>query len=213
MEREELEQIPWSQLARDVDDGIDRRWYVVGIGVGLVIVAVLAFRLLGGSGGQPLPPSASSVDPVPTTAPDHEAATATVPEPVGPIAEVDLRADDADGDVLEVTLVAEWFVSDLFTVDGSPETAEAVRARLDPLAAAADLPHDEPVGAPSYVEWARAFAVDTGPGDAVVSVAYRAIRTVEGTYVRDPVRAVVVELARAEDRWLVTSLPTPIDVP
>ncbi len=212
MEREELDQIPWSQLAREVDDGIDRRWYVVGVAVGIVIVAVLAFRLLGNSGGQPVPPTAPLVEPAPATSPDALAPTSTIPETVGPIAESALRAETI-GDDLEVTLVAEWFVSDLFTVDGSPETTQAVRSRLDPLAAAADLPHDDPVGDPTYVEWARAFAVDISSGTATVSVAYRTLRTVEGTYVRDPVRAVMVTLTRTGDRWLVTSLPTPTEVP
>ena len=55
MEREELDQIPWSQLAVDADDGIDRRWYVAGVAVGIVVVAVLGVRLLAGSGGQPDP--------------------------------------------------------------------------------------------------------------------------------------------------------------
>lgn len=212
MEREELDQIPWSQLAREVDDGIDRRWYVVGIAVGIVIVVVLAFRLLGNSGGQPVPPPAPVVESAPATPPVALVPTSTVPEPVGPIAESDLRVGTA-GDDLEVTLVAEWFVSDLFTVDGSPETTQAVRSRLDPLVGAADLPHDDPIGDPAYVEWARAFAVERRPGEATVSVAYRTLRTVEGTYVRDPVRAVIVDLARGEDHWIVTSLPIPTDVP
>ena len=173
---------------------------------------MLGFRLLGNSGGQPVPSSAPVVESAPATPSHAQVPASTIPEPVGPIAESDLRVETA-GDDLEVTLVAEWFVSDLFTVDGSPETTQAVRSRLDPLAAAADLPHDDPVGDPTYVEWARAFAVDISSGTATVSVAYRTLRTVEGTYVRDPVRAVIVTLTRAGDRWLVPSLPTPTDVP
>lgn len=211
MEREELDQIPWSQLAVDVEHGVDRRWYLVGIAVGVVAVAVLGFRLLAGT-GQPSPP-----DPTLLMAPDSTTTVGTSPSlapAVDQITEAELRAVEPAAEPmsqLEPTAVAEWFVVDWYTLDGSPATAAAVRGRLP--AEFGDIPHDNaPVDA-TYVEWATSFDAQVTGDAANISVAFRRIRTVEGTFVRDPVRAVIVNLERLDGGWIATGAPVPADVP
>jgi len=231
MEREELDQIPWSQLAIEADDGVDRRWYIVGIAVGLVVVAVLAFRLLSGGSGQPDPSAAGGPDagvspgtPVEETTPTIpagavDAGEATSTElPVDPVAggraitEEQLTVADTTPDVEKVA-VAEWFVTDLFTIDGSPETAAAVRARLSPELLEDPLTHDDPDAAETFVEWARAFHIEDAPTGPMISVAFRTIRRTDAGYVREPVRAAVVPLASVDEEWLVTAWPTTVDPP
>lgn len=212
MEREELDQIPWSQLAMDTDNGVDRRWYLVGIAVGVVVVAVLGFRLLVGT-GQPTP-SDANVFAGPDTTSTVEPPAPSLAPPVEQITEAELIAPEPQAlpsDSLEPVAVAEWFVADWYTLDGSDETAAAVRARLP--AEFGGIPHDAPSGHATYVEWAAVFDADMATETATVSVAYRRIRTVEGAFIRDPVRAVLVTLEHIDDRWMATGPPVPTDVP
>lgn len=212
MEREELDQIPWSQLAVDVDHGVDRRWYGVGIAVGVIVVVVLGFRLLSGSGGQPIPPPSAAAPPAPTTAPAVTDATTSTTRP---ITEADLRAAAPPAEASDpmTSLIAEWFITDWYTLDGARETAAAVRARLAPDETAIDIPHEGIVSEPTFVEWARAFATEDQGDVARVSVAFRRIRTVDGVFVRDPVTAAIVDVVRIGDRWAVSGPPTPTEVP
>ncbi len=205
MEREELDQIPWSQLAAEVDDGVDRRWYAVGIGVGVIVVAVLGFRLLGGSGGQPIPVAVAD-----TSSTLASTTTDATPEPI--ITEAALRAEPAPSDMGAVA-VAEWFVLDLYTVDGSQETVAAIRDRVEPALADEVLAHDDPEALRTFVEWARAFDVRIDGGVTRVSVAYRRIRDIGGSFERDPVDAVVVDLVREGGAWSVAAWPAPTPVP
>lgn len=212
MEREDLDQIPWSQLAVDADDGIDRRWYGVGIAVGLVIVAILGFRLLAGSGGQPVPaqevPVAKDEPGSSTTSSQTQPST----PPVAAISESDLRGgDDAS---LGAIAVAEWFVTDLNTVDGSPETVASLRRLGADAIADHALPHDDPEAERTFVEWARAFDAEvTDSNTATVAVAFRMIREEEGEYARDIVRASEVTLTRTGGHWTVATWPADIDPP
>ena len=212
MEREELDQIPWSQLAVDVDHGVDRRWYVVGIAVGVIVVVVLGFRLLAGTGGQPIPAPVADDPQVPTTAP---APPDTTTSTTRPITEADLRVAAPPTDAADrlTSLVAEWFVTDWYTLDGASETAAAVRARLADGGTAIDIPHEGAVAEPTFVEWARAFAIEVDGDVTRVSVAFRRIRTLDGVFVRDPVAAAIVELMRTGDRWTVSGTPIPTEVP
>jgi hypothetical protein len=251
VEREELEQIPWSQLAIDADDGVDRRWYIVGIAVGLIVVAILALRLLSGGSGQPSPIEAnpieaSRIEANPTQAdpsaaqqvdgvgslpptidgppadgsPGDVSAGNAPPIDVGSaaagadrsITEAQLTVDDATPEV-EHTVVAEWFITDLFTVDGSSETVASVRTRVAPDMLRDALAHDDPDAPQAFVEWARAFHVEESDVGSAVSVAFRTIRRTDSGYVREPVRAVVVPMAPSGDRWIVTAWPTATDPP
>ena len=231
MEREELDQIPWSQLAIEADDGVDRRWYIVGIAVGLVVVAVLAFRLLSGGSGQPDPSAArgplgdasvgtpveDTAATIPAEAVQADDAT-SVEVPADPMAgdraitEAQLTVGDTTPDAEEV-VVAEWFITDLFTIDGSPETAAAVRARVSPELLDDPLAHDDPDAVETFVEWARAFRIEDAPTGPMISVAFRTIRRTDAGYVREPVRAVVVPLVSVDEQWLVTAWPTTVDPP
>ncbi len=227
VEREDFEEIPWSHLVADTRDGIDRRWYLGGIGVGLVVVAVLGFRLVSGHGGQPSPVAVA--DPVATTITDTEAtgriesgqADLGGPPDAGAqmiVAEADLRALDAGVD-LGVIMAAEWFVTDLHTVDGSDQGALSLREALTPELRDHPLPHDtvpegDPTTSSTFVEWARAFDVDwNASGDTVVSVAYRMIRSDGEGFIRDPVRGVSVVLRRMDGVVRVVEWPGEIDVP
>lgn len=199
MEREELDQIPWSQLAVDADDGVDRRWYVAGVAVGIVVMAVLGVRLLAGSGGQP-DPAAIPITP----ATDATSVTTTTSGVI--VTEASLRSEES-ASALDAVAVAEWFVMDLYTVDGSAETVAAIRDRVDPSLATESLEHDDPAALRTFVEWARAFDVTHDAETASVSVAYRMIRDIGGSYERDPVVAVAVDLTRTDGRWTVGSWP------
>ncbi|HSJ72274.1 MAG TPA: hypothetical protein VLA29_11590 [Acidimicrobiia bacterium] len=228
MEREDFEEIPWSHLVAETRDGIDRRWYLAGIGVGLVVAAILGFRLVSGNAAQPSPVAAA----------DHIATTVTVADERGMIeveqvaqgdppdssgqmivAEADLRALEVGAD-LGVIMAAEWFVTDLHTVDGSDQGALSLREALAPALRDDPLPHDDasslgdPGTGATFVEWARAFDMEwTSAGDTVVSVAYRMIRTEGDGFIRDPVRAVSVVMRRINGVLRVVEWPTEVDAP
>ncbi len=228
MEREDFDEIPWSHLVAETRDGIDRRWYLVGIGVGLVVAAFLGFRLVVGNGPQPTPIAVA--DPIATTVTVNDAEGEVEGEQVQPgepsdadsrmiVAEADLRAADVGAD-LGVVMAAEWFVTDLHTVDGSDQGALSVREALAPELKGESLPHDDssslgdPRTGSTYVEWARAFDVDWNPsGDALVSVAYRMIRANGDDFIRDPVRAVSVAIRRIDGVLQVVEWPVEIDAP
>lgn len=213
MEREDLDQIPWSQLAVEADDGVDRRWYGVGIAVGLVIVAVLGFRLLSGNGGQPLPEPAVSPSDSAATSSTSSSPSQVPPPPIAGISESELRAGNDTASLAAIT-VAEWFVTDLKTVDGSPESAASLRRLSADAIADHPLPHDAAGAGSTFVEWARAFDADvTESGSATVAVAYRMIREEGGVYTRDVVRALELTLAKVDEHWIVASWPTEIDPP
>lgn len=207
MEREEFEEIPWSNLVADVDRSIDRRWYLVAVGVGVVIVAVLGFRLMQPS-GQPV----AAPEPTASTT-SSDAATVTGPGPGSVVvAEADLRNAPQERDERLAVLRAEWFVTDYFTRDESPETARSVRSALGDTLVDVTIPHDTQ-GASTFVEWARAFDVAAAGGGFEVSVAYRAIRATDGGFAREPVRAVRVAVAVSDDGSTITALPESIDPP
>jgi hypothetical protein len=222
VEREDFEEIPWSHLVAETHDGIDRRWYLAGIAVGLVVAAVLGFRLVFGHGAQPTPVAVP--DPIATTVTVTEATGRIEGAQAGPggppdagaqmiVAEADLRALDVGAD-LAVIMAAEWFVTDLHTVDGSDQGAILIREALTPELSDDPLPHDDSSTGATFVEWARAFDVDWNPsGDTVVSVAYRMIRADGDGFIRDPVRAVSVVLRRIDGVLRVVEWPGEVDVP
>ena len=211
MEREELEQIPWSNLAAQVHGGTDRRWYALAALVGLVIVAVIGFRLFDGS-GQPVPPPVLE----PPAAAPAPVSAADTPEGTLVVAEDDLRKPTVAGDAVPdaVRVRSEWFVMDYFTLDGSDETARSVREALVADLRTVPLPHDGQGIASTFVEWARVLEVsDDADGSFAVTVAYRAIRADDGGFVREPVVAVALGVREHEGAYLVAALPTPTAMP
>lgn len=208
MESEEFEQIPWASLVSEQEDGVDKRIYLaVGV-VGVLVVAVFGMRLLG-NGSQP-PPMEATVAESPSTS------IAQVESADGPptsviIAEADLRFEDSVGeptsDVLaEVT--AEWFVTDWYTRDSSPETVRSIRAAMSSNLAADSIPHETDGESVTFVEWAKTVGSTATGDDVQVTVLYRAIRETDDGFVRDPVRTVALTLQYQGDILVVSSLPS-----
>jgi hypothetical protein len=211
MEHEEYEEIPWSSLLPTGPQRGDRRWYVVAALVGVVIVAVLGFRLLRPA-AQPEPMAAV------TEAPSESPGAADVGAGPAPdvgvpgavastvVSEEELMGEQpADADALAVLAAAEWFVTDWYTRDGSAET---VRSLADLLGTPLELPHGDPEQS-TFVEWARALAVVTDAQRATVTVAYRAIHREDDAFVRDPVRVVTVSMTSSDGRLSVDGAPEP----
>ena len=208
MESEEFEEIPWASLVGEQRDGIDRRVYLaVGV-VGLLVVALFGMRLLGG-GSQPVPPETARVEPpaISTVAAEQ----VTVPPTSMIIAEADLRAEEpvpARTIDLLAEVTAEWFVTDWYTRDGSPETVLSIRSALSPTLEIEVIPHEtegEPV---TFVEWAKTVGSEVTADGFDVTIAFRAIRETEDGFVRDPVRTVLLSLQYQDSAVLVSSLPS-----
>lgn len=220
MQSEEFEEIPWASLTGEQSNGIDKRMYLAAGVVGLLIIAVVGMRLLGGS-SQPLLPVQALPPPLTTTQEVQPAPEIPTPAPVTMVvAEADLMADEpveADEPVdvgsqnLLVEVTAEWFVTDWFTRDGSEETIRSIRAVLAPGVVIEALPHEaegEPV---TFVEWARAIEIEVTQDSHInVTVAYRAIRETDEGFVREPVAVVVISLVRTGDTVEISALPTEI---
>jgi hypothetical protein len=223
METEEFEQIPWSQLIPESDDGRKRTLYVAaGVVVALVagVVAARSFRASEPTvvdlPAQPAPAAepdaAATAEPVPTAAPEPSAAPAVAGDP---LSEADLMAVLPEEEGRVAAARAEWFVTDYFTVDGGAGAAERM-AGIVPDALVGFLPHGAGATGLSYVEWARAFRVEPGgAAEYAVSVAYGSVASVAGgPIVRQPVAAVEVTV-RFNDAGEpeVAGLPRPIPVP
>jgi hypothetical protein len=207
MDREEREQIPWSSLIPDDrPTGLGRRYLLIGLAAALV-AGWLGVRLLhvGGQPSVPPPTAAAATDTSATTT--SEATTS----PGMLVAEDDLRdAGPVRSNVVEA--VAEWFVMDFFTVDGSAETVRSVRGALAGEVSDVELPHDRP-GDETFVEWSRTVQLGGGgsePWEAIVI--YRSIRNGGDGFVRDPVRAVAVGLEASSEGLVVTGVPRPVDL-
>lgn len=217
MESEEYEQIPWGNLVADAQPTVDRRIYVVG-GVIAAIVAVVLVARMSSPGAAPPPVALAAPVTTISQAVDIEptlVANAPPTAPPGVITEADLMAGVEPVDELAdplVVLVAEWFVTDFFTMDGSQETLASLEKRLGPDATV-DLPHVEHSGPDQFVEWAKVFAVEPSTEGQQASVAFRTVRATEEGFVRDPVRAVLLELIRDGEGWFVQSMASSIGTP
>jgi hypothetical protein len=217
VDSEEFEQIPWSGLVAQAQPSVDPKWYAVGGVVGAIVIVLLVMRMFSGSGPPDVAPVLANESPPELPAPAPTVAPPTVVTE-GAITEADLMAIDEQGVVREDVdvqrLVAEWFVTDYFTRDGSAETIASLEAVLANVDVAADLPHHEDDGAETFVEWARAFAYQYAAEDLVdVSVAFRTVHRGEDGFVRDPVRAVVVGISGWNTTPVVAGEPIFTDLP
>lgn len=211
MESEEFEQIPWASLVAEQETGVDTRVYIAVAAVGMLVVGVFGMRLLG-SGSQPEPPQSANVEVTQATSAPIEPAPASPTSPV--IAEADIRAEAPAGVMAEDRLtevVAEAFVADWFTRDGSPETVRSIRAALSASVAPDALPHDEQGAPVTWVEWAKTIAAEATPDATELTIAYRAIRETDDGFVRDPVATVVVSVVRTGDEIQVVGLPLTVE--
>jgi len=212
---EEFEQIPWSSLVAEQTAGVDRRVYLV-IGVVAVLVAVvLGSRMIGGS-TQPSPVNDLSIEsaaPAPPRAEVAESPTSTVGVVVS---EADLMADPrslGSPERLLPVAIAEWFVTDYFTTDGSIETEKSIAALMSQIGTDDTQGLQRPPDG-VYVEWARATNVAQIDGSSVrVSVLFRTIARTDDGFVRDPVSAVSVVIVTVGDESGVAGPPVTIPVP
>lgn len=215
MDHEEREEIPWSNLVAEVEESLDRRWLYVG-GVALALVIGFVGLRLFDRPTQPNIPEAPGV--VSTELVDEVLGETVTPETTLTtsavlVSEEDLRADDPGTLDAVLSTRSEWFVSDYFTVDGSPETALSVRGALVPELQSEPLPHESDTSH-TYVEWARTYRIAPVEGGAyVVEVAYRSIIEAEGAFERLPVRTVRLEIQLRDGVPLVSELPSTVVSP
>lgn len=216
-DREVFESVPWEQL---VDLRPDRRRWIYA-GAGLAIVALLAFGIARTFRPEPetmmvapTSPVATSVvestagsgsSPAATEAPVASAPESAMPAP-GIYAESDLMAAGAPGDSSLAAAVAEWFMVDWLTVDGSSDAGEW-------SGAVSQRPSDE--GVRSYVEWLGATSVEEiRPAVHQVEVIVRRLASSDGTtYRRVPATAyrVIVDLTSGSPG--VSDLPSRVPLP
>lgn len=210
---EDVESVPWSELLEATDPSDERRrvaYLAAGLVGAVVLGAVIARAWWSPSAPTIVAPASTVAAPLEGAA-DVSTSTAAV----APLySEADLMADPPDPGARAAVVRAEWFVSDYFTADYEPGGSGDVRAALPGSAEIPDLPHDG-TGGLSYVEWARAFKVETvGDGSYLVSVAFRALGApADGAFLRQPVRAVAVQVGVLGDGASVLDLPRPISLP
>jgi len=220
---EELEQIPWSSLAASTPDWRTRILPAAAVVAAAVVVGMLVVRMFTSASEATVVPLNGADSPAASVefgaAAVDETTTSTVLPAVaaeggspGIYSEADLLAAPIDDETRLAVMRAEWFVTDYFTVDGDPETASGIRGALGSDEA---LPHDDPL-ATSYVEWARAFRVESArPGSYRVLVAFRVLVSADGgEFSRGAVEAVSVDLAvDADGAVAVFDLPSPAEIP
>jgi hypothetical protein len=214
-DREELEQVPWSDLMAETNPEDRRRrtmYMAAGLLGAVVLGAVVARSWWSPAATPPIAPSTSLVLSDETTS-----STVSLPELAGaPLySEADLMANPPDPSARAAVVRAEWFVTDYFTADMEPDGSADVRAALPTGGALPDFPQDGGGGI-SYVEWARAFAIEpAGDGNYQVSVAFRTLAAPpDGGFSRQPVRAVSVTVGVTDGGGAtVMDLPSPIPMP
>lgn len=212
MDSEELEQIPWSSLVADQSQAVDRRLYLaIGV-VGVVIAAIFGTRLFGGSAPQPTPPET-----------DVQQAVLNVEETTSTaglvVSEADLMAvspvEQLEDVRLRAVAFAEWFVTDYYTTDGSPETSRSLMELFATAAGDPDIPHlADPPPPATYVEWARSIDLrHVGDSEVEVDVLFRTITESSDGFVRNPVEAVTVVLLVDSKDPGIAGPPVEIAVP
>ena len=201
-EFEELEQIPWAALAAGSPSPRHR---YVAVAAGLVVVLAAIGWLMTRSGGSAaISLAAPEVGPVPAT-PESLPAT-TPPATTAVYSEADLMLIDAGDEERLAVMQAEWLVRDVLTVDGDP----LIEDRMAGLLPGIDRPET-----PAYVEWVKAFAVESvEPGRYRVEVAYRILTGTADGYVRQAPGALAVEISIdvGGSAGLVAP-PTPVSLP
>lgn len=215
-DREDMEQVPWQDLLVEAEPEDTRRraMYLAAGLIGAMVVGVMLARSWWTAGAAPVPtaPGEAVVEDEATNEEDI-----ALPEVESPplYSEADLMAYPADPIEREAMVRAEWFVMDYFTADLDPVGSSDLRAALPEGAIAAPHPRDAFEGI-SYVEWARAFAIEAvGEGSYLVSVAYRAMAApADRGFTRHPVRAVQVPIGVLPGGGTtVLDLPAPTMLP
>lgn len=198
---EEHEEIPWSMLVDHDRRSRSRTLYIGAAVIVALVVVITGIRWVNGHRHGP------------SEAVALVTSTTTVPPPTTTVvSEADLMAIEPAADRLAAIARAEWFVTDYFTIDGSPAPEF-----LDAFTNDAELPDLPPLtgeSAVSFVEWARATAVRSHPGGYVVTVLYRTLyESDEQRFERSPVRGVDVIVIVDGERTAIAELPQPVPIP
>lgn len=203
MSVEEHEEIPWAMLVDQEHRSRSRLLYLVAAAILIVVVAVTAVRWVGSRRHGELPSAAVEVA-APTTLPPLPTTTL--------LSEADLVGRDDSAGRRAAIVRAEWFVTDYFTMDGSP--APELIAAFPTDAELPELPQLAGSSAVSYVEWARAYATRSYQNGYVVTVIFRTLyENEEQRYERSPVRAVDVIVLVDDDLTAIGDLPIPVEPP
>lgn len=220
MEPEEFEHIPWSNLVAEHRGQRVKLLYVVAAVIAAAVIGFVGIRWLSGPQHGPVPGEAAPTTvaddgshPAEAAPPFSTPATAAVADPVSE-ADLQATAPDTDGEVARMR--AEWFVTDFFTVDGSPATAADVARAFVVDASLPPLPQDaHEADDVSFVEWARAYGIEALAADRyLVDVAFRSIhRSGSEAFRRGPVHAVAVTVVVGDGAAAIAELPIPIVPP
>jgi hypothetical protein len=205
---DEYEEIPWSTLLSEHQQGRTKTLYLAATVIVAVVVGFVGIRWLTSPGHGDGGAVAAQADT--TTVPGAGAveSTTTATSTTAILSEADLMA--VEPSILELSAVAraEWFVTDYFTVDG-PLPEELISAFVND-AMLPDLPSPSDADI-SYVEWARAFDIRPTESGYAVSVVFRSLTEEPGgAFIRSPVRAVDVLVAVDDGETAIADLPIPI---
>ncbi len=212
---EELEHIPWAALAaKRPDPRIRIGALVVAAAVAIGVSLLVASWLLAGDATVVVDDDDAVVMTISTATTlavvDVAEATPGAAVPAAAVySEADLMLISVDDEERLAVMQAEWFVRDYLTIDGDASMKERV-ATLLPVGTPAPIEQTS-----SYVEWVRAFAVDSpSPGRYRIEVVYRLLVGVEEGFVREPVGAVAVDLGVDIDgSTRLLSIPEVVAVP
>jgi hypothetical protein len=198
---EEHEEIPWSMLVDHDRRGRSRTLYLAAAVIVIVIIGFAASRWIEGH-RQGETPAETAAGQATTTLPP-------VPTTTALLSEADLMAVDPETARLAAVARAEWFVTDYFTIDGSP--APDFLAAFPADAVLPELPNHDVGPAVSFVEWARAYGVRPHRDGFVVTVLFRTLYENEALhYERSPVRAVDVIVLVKDESTAIGDLPIPV---
>lgn len=226
---ERFEHIPWEHIG---PPGDRNKLILYGL-AGAVVIAGLTTAVVGGRGAStdlvPTPTTTATatvatmeeVTTVPTStsmAPGATAPNDDQPDDQphdwgqsGNWSEADLRAFPPETLATEAAALAEWLVSDFFTIDGGTQ----ITADLEGVFPEGSVLPEAPVGTRSFVEWARAVSVEeSAPGHYEVLVVVRRLAAAEGeSYRRLAPIGVLISLTWTEGGWSVTDLPVLAEAP
>jgi hypothetical protein len=209
---EEYERIPWERLTSPAGD---KRGIIYAVAAAVVAAGISAALARNFSDRPQPPPSSVAVEVATTTVPVPKVAETFPQEETFPPStawsEADLLALDPALLREEAATMAEWFVADFFTLDGSDQIGLDLAGMIPDPAPRPDQGQEHR----SFVEWARAIsASEGGSGEYRVLVVVRSLGAAPGeNYQRLPLRAVEVSLRWTEEGWSILDLPTPADVP
>jgi hypothetical protein len=205
---DEYEEIPWSTLLLEHQQGRTRTVYLAAAVILAVVAGFVGIRWLTSSDHGDGSAVAAPADTTRIVAGEADESTTTTTTTIAVLSEADLMAVQPAIAELSAVARAEWFVTDYFTVDG-PLPEELISAFVND-ATLPDLPRPAEADI-SYVEWARAFDIRPTADGYAVSVVFRSLTEEPGgAFIRSPVRAVDVLVAVDDGETAIADLPIPI---